>query len=163
VALHALIGTAAHVEPAALARIVGSSVLLPLVVGMIARRLAPGLSSKAAGPLHTIAMLLLLAAFIPLFMKEIGRAACRERRGHVTGVQTCALPISVALHALIGTAAHVEPAALARIVGSSVLLPLVVGMIARRLAPGLSSKAAGPLHTIAMLLLLAAFIPLFMK
>jgi bile acid:Na+ symporter, BASS family len=63
-----------HISPAAVARIVAKTVLLPLAAGMLARRLAPELAKKIGPPLSRIAFLLLLgAAIVPLssFLPEV--------------------------------------------------------------------------------------------
>jgi BASS family bile acid:Na+ symporter len=52
--------------PALVARNVALTVVLPLAAGLVIGRLAPRWASRAAGPVRTMAMLLLLAAVVPV-------------------------------------------------------------------------------------------------
>jgi BASS family bile acid:Na+ symporter len=65
------------------------------------------------------------------------------------------VPIEVPLIGQIfGKPVHMPPSAVARIVLVSVLLPLVLGVLVRRLAPDLSERAAKPIGSVAMALLI---------
>ena len=59
-------GEPRHLDAAAVARLVGTSVLGPLAAGCAVRRLAPGLAARAAGPAGAAASVLLAAGCVPL-------------------------------------------------------------------------------------------------
>ena len=59
----------ASVSPLVVARIVGMTVLLPLIAGIVIRAVIPGPAERIAKPLGMIAMILLLAAVIPVVIK----------------------------------------------------------------------------------------------
>ncbi len=54
--------------PAAIAKIVALSVLLPLAVGMVVRLVAPGVADKGARPVLLLAAALLVAALVPVLV-----------------------------------------------------------------------------------------------
>jgi len=72
-AIAALLGHAfgrpAHVAVGTVAKIVATSVLLPLILGSLLRRLAPVFAERIAKPLSTAATVLLVAAFVPVLIK----------------------------------------------------------------------------------------------
>ena len=71
-----------------------------------------------------------------------------------------AVPASVTLIArLFGFDVHVPMALIAKVVGVSVLGPLILGVLVQRVAPALAARAAKPLSRVATILLLLAFVP----
>ena len=60
------------VGPAAVAWVVGTSVLAPLVLGIVVRALAPGFAARIAKPLSTFATVLLIVACAPVLFKVWG-------------------------------------------------------------------------------------------
>jgi BASS family bile acid:Na+ symporter len=58
-----------HTEPSAIAFIVVTSLLAPLVLGVVVGRFAPLLAKKIARPLSIIGAVLLVAAFLPVLFK----------------------------------------------------------------------------------------------
>jgi BASS family bile acid:Na+ symporter len=58
-----------QVPAAAIAMVVGKSVLAPLLVGLIVRSLAPALAGRLAGPLSVAGMLVLVLALAPVVIK----------------------------------------------------------------------------------------------
>jgi BASS family bile acid:Na+ symporter len=72
-----------------------------------------------------------------------------------------AVPVSISLIGKIfGFDLHVPAAAIAKVVGISVLIPLFVGMIVARLAPALAARIAKPIQVVSMLVALAGLIPI---
>jgi BASS family bile acid:Na+ symporter len=69
--LNAIYGVDFAVPPGAIGRNVAMGVILPLLVGMAVRRWAPGLAERIAGRLRGPAMLLLLAAFLPILFASL--------------------------------------------------------------------------------------------
>jgi bile acid:Na+ symporter, BASS family len=72
-AIHVLaqwFGRPVQVVPASVAKIVFTSVLLPLAAGLLVRRLAPSLAVAAAHPLSTLAAVMLGIAFVPVLIAE---------------------------------------------------------------------------------------------
>jgi len=59
-----------HVEVGNVAVIVGTSMLLPVLGGMLVRRLAPKLAARIDKPLTTSASVLLVVALVPVLIKE---------------------------------------------------------------------------------------------
>lgn len=71
------------------------------------------------------------------------------------------VPLSVTLIGkLFGLDLHVPLAAIAKVVGISVLIPLVVGTIVARLAPAFAQRAAKPINALSMLLVLVGLVPI---
>ncbi|MFI4928785.1 MAG: bile acid:sodium symporter family protein [Burkholderiales bacterium] len=70
----ALLGSAFHrpvdVSPADVAKIVASSMLLPVLAGMAVRRFAPALALRLDRPLSILATGVLVAACVPILLKE---------------------------------------------------------------------------------------------
>jgi len=67
------------------------------------------------------------------------------------------VPVQVRLiGSFFGTPAYMPPAAVAKIVLVSVLVPLAAGIIVRRLAPDLAERIARPIGMVATILLVAA-------
>jgi BASS family bile acid:Na+ symporter len=60
----------AHMPMGAVARVVATSVLLPLAAGVIVRRFAPAFTARIARPLSIAGTVLLVAAFLPVLVKE---------------------------------------------------------------------------------------------
>lgn len=74
------------------------------------------------------------------------------------------VPLTVAILARIyGADVRLPVALIARNVALSVILPLVIGLAVRRVAPGFAGRAAPLVRKIAMLLLVIALIPLLIK
>jgi BASS family bile acid:Na+ symporter len=65
-----IFGRPVDVDIGAVATIVFSSVLAPLLVGIAFRRLAPSLAPKLARPVSTVATVLLVLATLPIMVKE---------------------------------------------------------------------------------------------
>jgi BASS family bile acid:Na+ symporter len=63
-------GRPVQVDAATLARIIAVSVLMPLLAGLAVARLAPALAQRVGNPLSKFAMLLLLAGFVPILVKQ---------------------------------------------------------------------------------------------
>jgi BASS family bile acid:Na+ symporter len=61
-------GRALHVPVERVIWLVLSGVVLPLLSGMLARWLAPGLALRGAGPISLVGKLLLVLAFVPLLI-----------------------------------------------------------------------------------------------
>ena len=61
-------GREAIVPMATIARTVGLSVIAPLLVGVVVRKLAPGTAERVAGPLSKVATILLVLAFLPVLI-----------------------------------------------------------------------------------------------
>jgi BASS family bile acid:Na+ symporter len=59
----------AHMSMGAVARVVATSVLLPLAAGIIVRRFAPAFAARIARPLSKAGTILLVAAFLPVLVK----------------------------------------------------------------------------------------------
>jgi BASS family bile acid:Na+ symporter len=87
-----LFGHDVHVPAAAVAKVVVISVLGPLILGVIVRRLATRFAERVARPLSSIGMVLLVLAFIPL-LAAMWRA--------ITGVVGDHTLIAVAVFALV--------------------------------------------------------------
>ena len=64
------------------AKVVATSVLLPLVAGLVVARLAPAFAEKVAGPLAIAATVLLLALFLPMLF--VARHAVFAQFGNFT-------------------------------------------------------------------------------
>ena len=102
----------------------------------------PGKQSKAGGSLSYALGLLMCSAVLAI----------------VT------VPLSVYLSGkMFGQEAIVPMATVAKVVGFSVIAPLLVGVFVRKLAPDAAEKLAGPLSRVATILLVAAFIPVLIK
>ena len=73
-----LLGTAfgrpAQMSPAAVAPIVGVTVLVPLAIGLLVRRLAPCLAERAARPLSVTALGILFLALLPVLITTLPAA-----------------------------------------------------------------------------------------
>jgi BASS family bile acid:Na+ symporter len=79
-------------------------------------------------------------------------------------VSTLTVPFSVALiGSWFGLDLRVPVAAIAIAVGKSVLAPLVLGLIVKRVAPALAAQLAKPLTTVGMLALVLALLPVLIK
>jgi BASS family bile acid:Na+ symporter len=58
-----------NLPAASVARVVGTTVLVPLAAGMVVRRLAPAAAARLAGPVGTGAFVILLLAIVPVLIK----------------------------------------------------------------------------------------------
>jgi len=99
----------------------------------------PGKEGKAGGNVSYGVSLLLVAALVSI----------------VT------VPVSIALIGkLFGFDIHVPAAAIAKVVGVSVLIPLVVGLIVARVAPAFAERVAKPVNLVSMLLVVVGLVPI---
>jgi bile acid:Na+ symporter, BASS family len=65
-----IFGRPINVSSATIAKIVTTSILLPLVAGICLRRVAPALAARSARPLSIFGTALLVVAFIPVLIAE---------------------------------------------------------------------------------------------
>jgi len=65
-----IFGRPVHVVPGDVAKIVLTSILLPLLAGVCVKRLSRAAASRIARPLSIIASLLLVAAFVPVLIAQ---------------------------------------------------------------------------------------------
>lgn len=64
----AFLATPFHVPSASIAKIVGTSVLVPLTLGIFSRRIAPHAAARAARPMTIIAAIALVVSMIPILV-----------------------------------------------------------------------------------------------
>jgi bile acid:Na+ symporter, BASS family len=64
-----LFGQEVRTPPSAIASVVVTSILAPLVVGVVVRRLAPTLAARLARPLSLLATVVLVVSFLPALLK----------------------------------------------------------------------------------------------
>jgi BASS family bile acid:Na+ symporter len=57
-----------HVSPATVAKVVGTSVLVPLALGIFSRRIAPEAAARAVKPMTIIATIVLVTSMIPILV-----------------------------------------------------------------------------------------------
>ena len=81
--------------PATVAKVMATSVLLPLALGMLIRRVAPGLAKRTSAPLGGIALFFLVASAAVLFIVALPSIAQLIGNGTV---------IAIAVFVLAGTA-----------------------------------------------------------
>ena len=72
-----LFGQDLDVPFAVTARVVGTSVLLPVVVGLVVARVTPTFAARIAGPISAVAGALLLVLFIPVVVMKWGVIAAQ--------------------------------------------------------------------------------------
>jgi len=76
-------------------------------------------------------------------------------------VSIVTVPLSVTLIGkLFGFDLHVPAAAIAKVVGITVLIPLLVGLVVARIAPAFAQRIAKPINMVSMLLVLAGLVPI---
>ena len=148
-------------QPALLARsFVAMSVLMPLLALTLA-------ATFALTPVVSLALVALMLSPVPPLLP--GKAARAGGGGsYVVGLFATAsllaivvVPLSLRLiGALLGTSLGIEAAVIARLVGTGVLLPLLLGIGVRSLAPGAAARLARPITLGSTLALVAAVIPL---
>ena len=92
-----LFGRELDVPFAPIARVVGISVLLPVLLGLVTARLAPAFAAKAAGPLSKFAAVLLLVSILPALW-----AAWDGIAAQMTNFTVLAIVIFVAIGLLTG-------------------------------------------------------------
>ena len=92
-----LFGRELDVPFAPIARVVGISVLLPVLRGLVVARVAPAFGAKAAGPLSKFAAVLLLVSFLPALW-----AAWDGIAAQMTNFTVLAIAIFVAIGLLTG-------------------------------------------------------------
>lgn len=145
----------------------------PLLLGLVSMFVV--MPIVAAGLAYTldltpaVKVALVALAFSPvppiLPKKEFKAGAGRDQ---VMGLLVAASVLSIAVVPLgvnlvtraFGLEGSVAPATIAAIVWSTVLLPLVVGIVGRRLLPDLAEKIADPLMKVATLLLVVGLLPI---
>jgi BASS family bile acid:Na+ symporter len=98
----------------------------------------PGREVKAGGDASYAVGLLVIAALVSLVFVPVG--------------------VYLVSH-LFGRSGAVAPGIVAKVVVTSIFVPLAAGVVVRWLAPTLSAKVARPLTTFAMLLLVVACLP----
>ncbi len=91
-----VIGQALDVPFGVTTKVVATSVLLPLIAGLVAARLFPRFAAKAAGPIGIAAGVLLVLSFLPVLV--VARHAIFAQVGHFT-------ILAIVLFALVGIAA----------------------------------------------------------
>jgi bile acid:Na+ symporter, BASS family len=90
-----LFGQEVRTPPSAIAAVVVTSILAPLVVGVVVRRLAPTLAARLARPLSLLATVVLVVSFLPVLLKIWPAiAASFGNFTFVTIVAFCALGIA---------------------------------------------------------------------
>jgi bile acid:Na+ symporter, BASS family len=135
-----IFGEEVRTLPSAIARIVGTSLLGPIVAGIVIERLAPAFAARIARPLSLLATAVLVVAFLPVLLKIWPAiVASFGNFTFVTIVAFCALGILVG-HVLGGpdredravlalaTASRHPAVALAVVHNTSELLP-VLGIV----------------------------------
>lgn len=151
-------------EPGLLLRsLLAMNVLMPLVAVAIA----------VAFDLHPaveIALVAMALAPVPPIVpgKEIkagGRQSFVLRLLAVSGlVSIVFVPAMAALLGhVFGRPVHVAVGTIARIVGTSILLPLLLGYAFRHVAPSLAARVGRPLSIVGMVLLAAAIMPVLIQ
>ena len=96
-AIARLFGRELDVPFAPIARVVGISVLLPVLLGLVVARVAPAFGAKATGPLSKFAAVLLLVSFLPALW-----AAWDGIAAQMTNFTVLAIAIFVAIGLLTG-------------------------------------------------------------
>lgn len=91
-----------HVTPAAVAKVVGISILLPMAAGMLVRRLAPGFAKRSAPLLSKVAFLLLLAAAAVVLLVSLGGIWAKIGDGTILAIAAFVVVGAVAGHLLGG-------------------------------------------------------------
>lgn len=147
-------------DPALLLRsFVAMFVVMPFIAFAIARNF------ELDRALLIALMLLALSPVPPVLPGKQLKAG--GNAGYVLGLLVCsALAAIVVVPAgieLIGRAfgrdLDIPLAVTARVVGISVLLPVLAGLVVARLAPALAERIAGPVSTASSILLLVLFVP----
>jgi BASS family bile acid:Na+ symporter len=147
-------------RPALLARsVLAMNVVMPLITVGIAAGL------KLRPEVETALLLLSVSPVPPILPNKQVKAG--GNKSYAIGLLAfegalaiVAVPLSVAAIArLFGHVVAVPGSLIARVVGISVLGPLLAGALARRLAPALAGRAATTLSMIGTILLLLVFLP----
>jgi Predicted Na+-dependent transporter len=146
-----LFSLSVEVRPRSIAVLVGTSVLLPLIVGIGVRRVLPGVTARIARPTTLIASVLLVVSFIPILVKEwpaivslvgngtlaaiLAMALIGLLVGHILGGPVQENRIVLALstacrHPAVAIAIAGAAAPTERLVAAAVLLALIVSSIA---------------------------------
>ena len=94
-------GTDSHMPAGAVAWIVLKTVILPLVVGLIVGRIAPGLAERLAGPISLVATLLLVVAVLPILIRAVPALRSMVGNGTLTVLALFSL-VGVAVGHLLG-------------------------------------------------------------
>ncbi|HEU4516295.1 MAG TPA: hypothetical protein VFR77_03240 [Steroidobacteraceae bacterium] len=92
-----LFGRELNVPFAPIARVVGISVLLPVLLGLVVARAAPAFATKAAGPISKVAAVLLLVALLPALWASWDAIAAQ-----MTNFTVLAIVVFVAIGLLVG-------------------------------------------------------------
>lgn len=135
------------------------NIAMPLLASALAR-------GFDLGPPLSIALIALAVSPVPPFLpkKEIGAGGTVA---YVFGLLVTASLFSIAFVPaaiwLLSTAfaipVHIPAAAIAKVVLTTVLLPLAVGMVIRLLRPGFARRAEKPISTLATVLLVVSLLP----
>jgi len=64
-----IFGQDVHTDPAAIAWVVATSLLAPIVAGIVVERIAPALAARIARPVSLFATVLLVVCFLPVLLK----------------------------------------------------------------------------------------------
>jgi BASS family bile acid:Na+ symporter len=143
--------------------LVRSLVAMNVVMPLFAIGLAAVFELKHA--IEVALFTLALAPLPPILPKKELKAG--GRRPYVIGLLTAAalfsivfVPVAAHLAGLVaGRPVEVSPLTVAKIVATSILLPLVAGVAVGRFAPALAARIAGPLSAAGTILLILAFVP----
>ena len=139
---------------------IAMSVIMPLLVLLLTTVFS--LSAPV-----TLALIALALSPVPPFLPgKVARAG--GDASYVVGLFVAAsllalvvVPLSVSLFGdAFGVPLRVSPSAVARLVGTSVLVPIALGIAGRELFPSIAARAARPVGLVATVMLLASFIPL---
>jgi len=145
-------------------RLIARSLLsMNLVMPLIATALAVGFDLE---PPLKIALIAFAVSPVPPFLprKEIGAGGTAA---YVFGLFVTAALLSVVyvpvaillLSTGFGIPVHIPGLAIAKVVLTTVLLPLAAGIVVRALAPGFARRTEKPLSTLAVILLVVGFLP----
>ena len=167
VALHATFGDVVYLtrKPGLLARsLLAMNVIMPAVAIGIAL-LFPDLSRPLKAALITLAVSPVPPILPGKELKAGGRSS------YVVGLLAAAALVSIVfvpiaaylIGRIFGREVLTSPATIAWIVGTSLLAPLLAGVIVRRLAPALAAKIARPLSIFSTVLLVVAFLPVLVR
>lgn len=146
-------------EPALLARsLFTMSVIVPVVALLMA------MSFDLKPPVKIALVTLAISPVPPILPPKLVKLVTRDDYVYGLLVATSLLAIlliPLSLWIISGVTRHelsADPALVARAVGSSVLLPLGVGLLVRHFFPGFANRISGPVSAFGTVLLIAALI-----
>ena len=148
-------------------KLLRSLLAVNVIMPILALLLAKGLHLHPAVQLALIA--LSVSPVPPLLPKKQLKAGGGE--SYVIGLlfalsllSVVLIPVSIAIMGRVfGSDVSVPAGAIFKIVSTSLLAPLLVGLLVRRLARGFAERVAGPLSKIAMIVLLLGVLPILVK